>query len=278
VITLIAGNEATYKPFGDIYRGCKAIVARYGATFRSIDTQAESDLSVLERQQREHDALQQLLASPVSGVIIWCQFPQLSLPLLQRLRDAGTAVVAIDRELPGGQFDYVGSNNRRGAEQAVEYLCQKGHRRIAFVTPVDDEVSTVFDREEGFLRAVYRRQDSVRGSVLRLPFRASDDEIFTALRPLMSSIDPPTGIFAMNDFYAQGVVRALRTAGTRVPQEVAVVGFDDIETPLGLTTIHQPFQEIGEAAVRRILMRLHYPDAAVCQLLLSTRLMERDTT
>ena len=96
---------------------------------------------------------------------------------------------------------------------------------------------------------------------------------------MMAQPDAPTAIFAVSDTLAIGVLSALRQLGKRVPEDVAVIGFDDIaiaaQIAPGLTTIAQPMRELGETAARLLLQRLANPAASVPGVLLQHRLILR---
>jgi len=162
----------------------------------------------------------------------------------------------------------------------VDYLVQANHRNIVFAAALQDHASTVQQRIEGFYYALHRNGlKSSEDSLLRFPFRASSDQIATELRKRQEAGALPTAIFAMNDFYAKRVIRALRSLELRVPEDVSVVGFDDMESgteeePV-LTTVRQPFADIGHIAVRTLLQRIENPNGPALQILLPTELIER---
>jgi LacI family transcriptional regulator len=165
-----------------------------------------------------------------------------------------TPAVSIHR-VPGRGISLVGSDHRQTGQLATRHLLSLGHRRIATVTGTEDRQVTAH-RLEGYGRALEENDvpfdpalvacgnwdaDGAHGATLRLLDRAPD----------------ATAFFAQNDVMALGVLSALRERGLAVPEDVAVVGCDDI--PLAahaappLTTVHVPFYETGETAVRLLL-------------------------
>ena len=101
------------------------------------------------------------------------------------------------------------------------------------------------------------------------------------LRPLQATDKLPTAIFVVNDLYAFRLIKALELLGLKVPRDISVIGFDDMEPgsleESMLTTVRQPFMEIGRAAARLLMQRLEEPDAPTCQVLLRTHLVQRSS-
>jgi LacI family transcriptional regulator len=97
---------------------------------------------------------------------------------------------------------------------------------------------------------------------------------------ILAGGDPPTAIFAHDDVLAGGVLRAARAGGRRVPDDLAVVGFDDSELAeqLGLTSIRQPFEESGQVAAELLLGQLSDPGRSLQHVMLKLTLVERETT
>jgi DNA-binding LacI/PurR family transcriptional regulator len=175
----------------------------------------------------------------------------ISLPLSDEDVDAfdreRLPVVMVDCGHP--RIPHVVIDDARGGELAAAHLLERGHRRIGFV---GDEPDGAFgftsseDRRRGFERALRRAgippapELECRGRHGRAPARALAEELLR--RP-----DRPTAVFAASDTQAVGVLEAAHSLGLRVPEDVAVIGFDDIEIaePLGLTTVRQPLRQSG---------------------------------
>jgi LacI family repressor for deo operon, udp, cdd, tsx, nupC, and nupG len=155
---------------------------------------------------------------------------------------------------PGLGVPSVHIDNAKAAFEAVDHLCQLGHRHIGVVTgPMASPLSR--DRLKGANARANRDRARVEVSVVGGDF--SIESGIAAGDQLLSAGRPPTGVFCFNDEMAIGVVHAARQRGLRVPDELSVVGFDDIrfaqffDPPL--TTIRQPMRELGEATVRLLL-------------------------
>lgn len=280
-VALLMGADPVFRPFQQVLRGCERELGSLGYRMVFMDTLGRDDHHTHEVEMR---ALDSLIQHPLTGVIVWCQDPHGSLPRLERLRASGTALVTIDRVVPGLEADFVGVDNVRAAEHAVEHLWELGHRRIAFITQVLD-VSTVVDREIGYRSALRHLGLDIDESIIfRLdPVVSTPEERYQAIaRQLIGNPDRPTALFAINDMVAWRLLHTMTAAGIRVPQDIAIVGFDDIEAwamhrPV-LTTVRQPYEGMGRHAANLLLQRLKAPDAPVRHLLLDTSLAVRSTT
>lgn len=179
-------------------------------------------------------------------------------PLPERLRRAGVPVAlsgrpfAADADTP----PYVASDNVGGAMAAVRLLAGLGRRRIATITgPLDMSVS--IDRFDGF-RAELAAHDAVDAGSADGDF--STDGGRRAMEELLAADPAIDAVFAANDLMAIGAIQALTAAGRRVPEDVAVVGFDDSPVAASsrpaLTTVRQPMVEIGRALAGLLLTQI----------------------
>ncbi|KUP92960.1 LacI family DNA-binding transcriptional regulator [Tritonibacter horizontis] len=190
-----------------------------------------------------------LLLDSVDGVISVLPRESIDLPALIQAR---VPVVAVDPLAIDDAVPWVAGDNYQGAQLAVRHLIALGHREIAFLAGEDDRYSA---RER--LRA-FRDTMAEAGLEVRAD-RIIDAKFLQELgrsgtENLLQSQTPPTAIFAANDVSALGAMTAIQAAGLSVPHDISLIGFDDL--PLarqmlpGLTTIRQPYPEIGRAAVR----------------------------
>jgi LacI family transcriptional regulator len=209
--------------------------------------------------ERERKILQSALAGRVDGVII----TPFHVPLAEcaALADAGVAVVALSSHVPPAGpevIDTLSIDSVAAARTAVNYLIERGHRRIGMVAgeagtpPREDRVLGYTEalREWGLL---FDRM-LVRGAGF------NEAGGFNATSELLRLVERPTAIFAANDLMAMGAIAALGAAGLRVPEEMAVVGFDDIPAARlvapPLTTIAQHPERLGARAAQLLLERL----------------------
>jgi len=242
LVVLDVGNPF----FADVARGAEdraadeGLVVLVGGADQATDR--ESAYLELFREQR----VLGVLITPASN----------DLDALRRLRDAGIPVVLVDREMPGEDFASVSVDDVEGGYLAVCHLLEQGRRRIAVVAgPLS--LPQVADRLEGARRAVGEHSDAVLevlevSALTVLQGRAAGERIRTAdVRP--------DAVFAVNDLLAVGVLQGLSLTGggLRVPEDVALIGYDDIDfaasTVVPLSSIRQPARMLGVTAVELLL-------------------------
>lgn len=191
---------------------------------------------------------------------------------------SGLPCVALDVAIAGPKATYVTSDNVRGAADVVRHLAGLGHRRIATLTGPRDNAPAA-ERTRG-----YREGLAAAGLEARDDYVVSGDYYresgFVGMRRLLARKEPPTAVFAASDEMAVGALLAARATGLRVPDDLAVVGFDDIEVASlvdpALTTVAQDKPGFGTAAAEALLKMIE-TDEAPEPVLLPTRLVVRDS-
>jgi LacI family transcriptional regulator len=196
------------------------------------------------------------------------------------LAAANVPVVAIDQRGSLDGFPSISVDSYGGAMRAVEHLAQLGHTRIGFVAG-DESIEGVRDRRRGYVDAL-ARFDLPNDPALIASGDLSQMRAFDAACTLLALSEPPTAIFAVNDQSALGVIAAAREHGLRVPRDLSVVGFDDIpmasQVHPPLTTIRQPFAQMGRAAVNTLLSQMENDDSIAPRIVLPTELIVRQST
>jgi LacI family transcriptional regulator len=191
----------------------------------------------------------------------------------------GAPVVAVDPHAGGEDVPTVDSDNRRGAEIATEHLLALGHRRIGFLAGRPDLESSR-RREEGYRVALAAAGIPVDPALVRGGDYDEDIAVHAA-EALLDRSDPPTAVFASNDASAIATMDVAVTLGLRVPDDLSVVGFDNVpESALAepaLTTIEQPIQLMGERAVEILVDLLAGREPPATHVRLPTRLVSRGT-
>lgn len=232
---------------------------------------------VMASTARQHDRVEQLVRNGhVDGVML------ISLhgddPLPQNLVAAGAPVALIGRPVTDtGDVPYVDADNEAGARTATEYLYRQGRRRIATITGPRD-MAAGLDRLSGY-RAALRGKRGVTKLVAQGDFGQASGE--SAMRELLARDPDLDAVFAASDPMAAGALRALWAAGRRVPEDVAVIGFDDSElarntNPL-LTSVSQPAQQMGRKVAELLITQLRDPDAELKPVILPTELICRES-
>ncbi len=192
-------------------------------------------------------------------------------------RSFGAPVVAVDPHTGSDDVPTVDSDNRHGAELATQHLLDLGHRRIGFI-------GGRTDLESARLRELGYRQTMARAGIpddeLLVCNGAYEPDVARAAATDLLERDPrPTALFAANDQSAIAAMEAAATLGLRVPDDVSVIGFDNIPesalTRPSLTTVHQPIQQMGQRAVEILVQLLAGETPAAARETLPTHLVER---
>jgi LacI family transcriptional regulator len=227
-------------------------------------------------EQRMNSNLETLMQKRVDGLLLLCtETHQPSREILQRYPSVPT--VMMDWAPFDGDSDLIQDNSLLGGDMATQYLINKGHTHIACIAgPLDKTPARL--RLEGYRDAMARAGLTIHdGDEIIGNFEFSGG--FEAMQMLLALEARPQAVFICNDAMAVGAYLALYQAGLRVPQDIAIVGYDDIElaqymTP-PLTTIHQPKDELGELAIDVLIHRISDPTQQQQRLQLTPVLMER---
>jgi LacI family transcriptional regulator len=207
--------------------------------------------------------------------------------VVRSLRETQLPLVLVDNYLPKTSVDAVVSDNFEGARQAVEYLLQMGHTRIAFIggptvmaaRPVN-QVFTIERRAAGYRTALLDAGIAVDYNLYEAG-NLSVDGGYLACKRLLDKKASFTALFCANDATAIGAVKALREAGLEVPEDVSVAGFDNIDMAEhyhpALTTININKEGMGAAAVKTLLARAADPEAASATIMLEVELIKRES-
>ena len=190
---------------------------------------------------------------------------------------AGLPVVALDRPAEGVPTDTVLVENRAGAREATEHLIGHGHERIAFVGDVR-HFYTARKRLEGYKEALEAADLEPLHTLGAHSIELGEE----ATENVLNTPDPPTALFAANILTALGALRATERLGLRVPEDIALIGFDDFELAPVLrprfTLVHQPTAELGRRAAEMLFDRLEGRGAPEPQrLVLPTKLVVRES-
>lgn len=217
-------------------------------------------LLLLAQGELEHEKVARYLRQGhVDGVIL------MSLhgadPLPRALLEAGIPTVLSGRPRPGEPLPYVDADNRGGAQAATSHLLSSGRSTVATITgPLDMTVG--IDRFEGYADALREANQPLRTELVEHG-DFGEESGARALEALLERRPQLDAIFVANDPMAIGALGALRAAGRRVPNDVAVVGFDDIaaaaSTNPPLTTVRQPLEEMTKAMAELLLVRIGDP-------------------
>jgi len=256
--------------FSDVARGVSDIADRAGCGVILCNTDGRVD--------RELSYVRLLRRKRVDGLLV-CS-ATLDAPFVRDLAAAGTPFVLVSRMSADPDVPYVITDDRAGARLATEHLVHLGHRKIGFIGGPED-VQASRDRMSAY-------HDVLTEHAIPARSEWSHHADFTQAagrqvgQQILSLADRPTAIFAANDVTALGVLEVAEGLGLRVPEDLSLVGYDDISYAslprIQLTTVAQPAIEMGQIAADWLFSRIGSDDASPLQRVLNPRLIVRSTT
>jgi len=261
-------SDITNPFFPEIARGVEERAREYG--FNVILCNTDADPS------QEKDYIDILLSRQVDGLIITSARSSGDLYLYAR---ENCPIVLVNRDPFPGKFDFVGIDNISSAKMAVDHLIKLGHKRIAFIEGEPASPAS-FGRYEGYKRALKEAGLSPLKNYVRVGYLRYDGG-YDAMSSFLKETHPPTAVFCANDMMALGAINACLDKGLRIPQDIAVVGFDDMWVAslenIQLTTIRQPRYEMGARAVELMIERIEGKRNKVKRIILPAKLVVRKT-
>jgi LacI family transcriptional regulator len=215
-----------------------------------------------------------LVNTEMDGLVIVGSF--LGEPFAREIRALKCPVVLIDGYAEGVRFDRVLSNNVDGAYDAANYLIRNGHRHIGLIGTSEESYPSIKERREGYFKAL-ARNDIAEAYIEYSPLnRASAHEATIKLLQKHPNI---TAMFVANDNAAFGVINAARSLGYEVPDNLSVVGFDDISFAQDmvppLTTMRVDKIRMGQLAIQQLVYRVQHPNAPIMTIQIDTELVIR---
>jgi len=257
--------------------------AYIGEIIHGIDTELSlQDLDLIlytthRAATKEANYVANLATGMVDGLLL--VLPRNPTDYIDTLARRNFPFVLIDHQGNGEHCPAVGATNWQGAFNATEHLIKLGHKRIGFITGSMD-LGCAQDRLEGYRSALktYHLEDKDE-LIFEGDFFQPDG--YVGATALLDLPEPPTAIFASNDVMAMGVMDAVRNRGLRVPDDISVIGFDNIPQASlirpGLTTVSQQLKKMGRMATQMLLQLLEDPDSDPKRIELPTELILRDS-
>jgi len=197
----------------------------------------------------------------------------------QRLASSGARIVTVSGETD--LFSSVSLDEQASSAAATQHLIDRGHTRIGVLSgePLSVGFRVPVLRLEGYRMAMQAAGLETKSS-LECSGNFSMDGGAEAMAALLDQPNPPTAVFAMSDEMAFGAIAEMRSRGLESPSDVAIIGFDDhkMSALMGLTTIRQPVETIGELAANAVLETIQSPARPVSQQVVETELIVRSTT
>ncbi len=201
-------------------------------------------------------------------------------PNIDVLADSGFPFILINHKRYSKNVNFVDSRNIQGARLAVRHLYEKGHRDIAFISGNTDETNGR-DRLRGFRDAMKELQLEIHEDWI-LEGNFNKETARQISKQLFKGRHKPSAVFCADDYMAIGVMETVKACGLKIPEQAAIVGFDDIELASyvhpALTTIRQPIYELGKTAARTLLNIIQEKQTLPVHKLLPAGLIARETT
>ncbi len=200
---------------------------------------------------------------------------------LDVLREQNFPYVLIDQEDATENSSVIEATNWQGAYEATRYLCELGHTRIAFIRGAI-AVRSAIDRQQGYKAALVDCDIPVREELI-IAGDFQQQTGYESVKKLLQSLKPlPTAIFASNDLSAFGAMDAVRECGFHIPDDISIIGFDDVPQASfvypKLTTVRQPLEQMGQIAAKLLLERIEDQSSPPQRVALATQLIVRDSS
>lgn len=255
-----------------------------GEIIRGIDTELSlKNLDLIlytthRTASKEANYVANLAKGMVDGLLL--VLPRSPADYIGTLTRRNFPFVLIDHQGTGRDCPAVGATNWQGAYNATEHLIKLGHKRVGFITGSMD-LSCSKDRLDGY-RAALRTHHIPDAPELIYEGTFFQPDGYAGACALLDIDNPPSAIFASNDVMALGAMDAVRSHGLRIPEDVSILGFDDIPQaalvrPM-LTTVRQPLEQMGRVATQMLLDMLKNPEKEIDRVELPTELMARGST
>lgn len=256
--------------FGLLVRGVEAVARARGYNVLIGDSAGSST------QQQE--CLAMLAERRVDGILIAPLHTQER--EIAAMHKMGLRTVLVNSLAGDDAISSVGGDNERGGAMAVRHLLSLGHRRIGFLG--DRRVAaSCRERRAGYMRALTEAEAPIDPALL-IDDLSDTEEVKAAVHRLLEQPDPPTAIFAVNDQIAAAILQELGEHGYRVPEDISLVGYDDIFfaalLTVPLTTIAQAKEEQGRIAASLLINQIEDPNVPIQRVVLQPQLVVRQSS
>jgi len=266
VLTLPSINNPFYN---SVVRGVQSAAQRYG--YYTLLYSTELDEENLNR------FLSLIRDNNVAGVIT---LNNLTAAALNKIA-AVTTVVQCCEFCEDTDSSYVSIDDYQATKTALQHFLDRGRRRIAFVNgPMRFKYAR--HRQRGYMDFMRENELEFRDDWIVQLSDINFDIALASITQLLSKEDRPDAVFAVSDIFASAAIKVARKLGLQVPQDLMVIGFDNVDISLmsepPITTVNQPKMQMGYMACEVLFERIHAPDAPSKQILLDTELIVRDST
>lgn len=260
----------------DITVGVEHAIKSHGYSINLSYTEGDQ-----EQQARE---IARISGNHVAGLIICPVARTVNADVIRQIQAVHVPLIFVDRYLSGLSIDYVGADNRGGGYRATEHLIILGHRRIGFIYLEEETMETtssVKERWQGYFEALQKYGVPYDPSLVIADANLKYTTASSGIQEFLQRTDRPSAIFAVNDLVALDVMQAAHALHLRIPQDLAVVGFDNEHFAArinpALTTVNQPFFDIGLRAGMLLVNRIEGNSSAPKHIELPVNLLIRES-
>lgn len=254
--------------FPEIARGVEQRAQEYGFNVILCNTDADPSW--------EEKSVNTLFSKQIDGLIITSAR---SIDNLKRYSKEDSPIVLVNRDPCPGEFDFVGIDNVSSARVAVNHLVKLGHEKIAFVEGEPASAAS-FGRYEGYKMALGKAGVPLRENYVKIGYLRYEGG-YRAMASFLKQTPSPTATFCANDMMALGAIDACLEKGVKVPQDMAVIGFDDMWVAslktVQLTTVRQPRYQMGIKAIDLMIERVKGEREKAKRVILPAKLVVRRT-
>lgn len=257
--------------FADIIHGVEDVSTPFGYSMFLCNSNFNHD--------KESSYLQEMAERQAEGAIIVSAFLQ-NVPQILRLNQSSMRIVGIQTQIEG--IDRVNTRDYEGMKQAVTHLVKLGHRKIGFLCI---DLRGCRARYKAYCDVLALNHIKANPAYVRENTKGiyTENPGYYMMKELLTLPDPPTAVQTLNDHLAFGAYQAIKEAGLRIPEDISIIGYDDIplssliEPPL--TTVHQPAYDMGKAGCELLMQRINSAASAESsrELLFDTHLVKRSS-
>ncbi|AOZ93585.1 LacI family DNA-binding transcriptional regulator [Paenibacillus crassostreae] len=260
--SITTGTSASF--FSDVIRGVNSVISEnYNLFVRGIDNY--KDYHSINKKRFD-------------GIILMSQ-SEVDNAFIYHVMQSGIPFVVLNRQVQDPTIINIVPNDKVGAYEAVTFLIEQGHHKIAIIEGIEGFKSTQV-RKDGYLNALIKHSIPIRQEYM-LQGSYDMESGYQALEQIIELENRPTAVFCCNDDMAIGAMRAAFDQGINIPGELSIIGFDDIGfahyTTPALTTVKRPIEQISIEGAKKILELINEPKSTGEIIFVETELKIRDS-
>ena len=258
--------------YADVVRGMEDIASQQGYSYilNSTDSDTRKELrSICIMREKQVDGIMMMSHTVAEE-------------LLESIRNNALPAVFVASSLHHPSIASVSIDNRAAAYDAVRHLLEKGHTRVAVVSGPQVDKSGGVERLRGYEDAMRERGLALTPEYVQMAGDYTYHSGYQKMRRLLALPQPPTAVFLAGDYMAIGAIKAAVQAGVSVPEELAVMGFDNLAVSEyyspALSTVNQPRYRMGQEAIRMLLSLIHGEEPDTLNVVLPHELLPRQSS